>query len=115
MCRNAADQLIGKVRTARPKPAWIQVYRAVDHNVARELAKTQGTIRSFPAPIRDFAARFAEAQEDRHRADYDPTAEFAASDADASIRRARSAIDSLRSARSADLKAFAAFAAVRRR
>lgn len=115
MCRNAADCLIGKPRGSRPGPAWVQVYRAVDHNVAKEFTKIQGTIKKFPEGIRDFAEQLAEAKEDRERADYDPTAEFTVSDVTASIRRARSAIESFRSTRPADRKAFAAFVAIRRR
>lgn len=109
MCRNAADRVVGMQRSSRPKPAWLHVYRAVNHTLPKELTNPQGAITKFPQPIRDFVEQFVEAKEERERANYDPIEDFTLSDTSAAIRRSRSAIESLRKAEVTDRKAFAVF------
>lgn len=78
----------------RSEPAWVQVYRALNHGPAKASCKNQDVIRRFPDDVQDFADRFYSMQIKRHRADYDPTERFVRSDvvqdidaADDAIRR----------------------------
>ena len=76
LCRNTADCLVGKTKISRSQGAWRQAYRAVDHGHAKKQCKHQAVMRKFPAEIQDFANQFAEFQEKRHKADYDPSSKL---------------------------------------
>ncbi len=94
LARTVADALIG--RSKRRSPSWPRVYRAVDHRQAREIAKKIAAGRGeWPAPARRFAETFVTAQEQRHRADYDPTAAFARQDILTAIADAEAALEAL--------------------
>lgn len=108
MCHNTANCLVGSQQSGPPEKAWVQVYRAVGHGAVGQKSLSDFIV-EFPRPIREFAEQAFEARQDRHGADYDPTADFTLSDASAAIRRSRSAIESLRKAESAHRKAFAVF------
>jgi hypothetical protein len=78
------------------------IYRAFEHkqmaNICRQVAA--GNLRNengqaFHSAILDYATTFVELQENRHEADYDPTARMALSDARAAISKARAAIGNL--------------------
>lgn len=113
MCRNAADQFIGATKAGRPNRAWMQAYRAVDHGPAKKQCSRQTILGEFPDAVQDFAATFVELQAERHRADYDPSANFTLSEARAFISRARRAIRELRGADARDRRAFAAYVALK--
>ena len=55
---------------------WIQTYRKLDHGVAKRRCK-KNFMGTFPTAIQDFANQFANMQEHRHDADYNPDASFA--------------------------------------
>jgi len=61
------------------------------------------------------AGLFLELQEERHRADYDPTARYTRQEANEIVGRADQAIRDLRRAPRNDRTAFAALALIRRR
>jgi uncharacterized protein (UPF0332 family) len=73
LARCCADMMIGSSSATRSKAAWRQVYRALDHNFAREACQKKA-IRKFPKEIQDFANAFITMQKKRHNADYDPYA-----------------------------------------
>lgn len=62
----AADLLIGKSRNA----AWHQVYRALEHGMAKQACLDRGAMQGFPPEIRSFAGTFVALQLKRHEADY---------------------------------------------
>jgi uncharacterized protein (UPF0332 family) len=70
LCKLNADILVG--RQHRTTPAWVKVYRALDHAEARKKCNSiQG---HFDRELRRFAKQFCQLQSKRHAADYDPSA-----------------------------------------
>ncbi len=72
LARNCADVVVGGRGADRSKPAWRQVYRALQHGRAKTQCQNQKMVNKFPVEIQDFAGMFVEMQHKRHRADYDP-------------------------------------------
>jgi hypothetical protein len=64
---------------------------------------------NFPQTIIDFADAFSQLQEHRHKADYDPNAEFQKSDALQWFGLAQTSVANLRASSSVDKRAFAAW------
>ncbi|WP_200276572.1 hypothetical protein [Rhodovulum adriaticum] len=114
MCRNAADMLIGTTKAARSQPAWLQTYRAIEHRQAKNQC-TNGKIKRFPKDVEDFAALFIEAQDARHRADYDPCSKFTRSEVLILIARVEEAIAAFKRVPKSDRRAFAAFVVLKLR
>lgn len=71
LARSCADMLVGTQSAKRSKPAWRQVYRALNHGKARERCKAS-MIQKFPQGIQDFANMLVSMQAKRHDADYNP-------------------------------------------
>lgn len=101
-----ADTLIGASRQFRRLPAWALTYRALDHGFAR--GQINRGLSGFEAPIEDFGLAFVDLQNWRHRADYDPDAEFIRFDTLRMIDRAEAAIIAFEAADPTERKAFAA-------
>ena len=72
-----ADTLAGTGYTARRQPEWRQIYRALEHGHARRQCSNNQVLAQFPAPIRRFGRHFADIQQLRHLADYDPDTRLA--------------------------------------
>ena len=69
-----ADCLVGVPHDPLTGHAWSRVYRGLNHNTAkRNLLQDQHL---FSPRVRYFAATFAQLQDQRHRADYDPDTTF---------------------------------------
>lgn len=115
LCRNCADCLIGGTKSSRSEKAWRQAYRSVEHGYSKNQCKATSVISRFPKEIEDFAALFVALQEKRHAADYDPFSRFALSDVVKAIDSAEEAIGDLRSVSKKDLRAFAAWTAMKAR
>lgn len=115
LARGCADLLIGGTGSNRSPEAWLQVYRAVDHRVAKERCKEQKTVIKFPQDVQDFANIFVAMQEKRHSADYDPLAKFAKSAVIADIDQAEEAIRVFNAVDIKDRRAFCAFILLRKR
>jgi uncharacterized protein (UPF0332 family) len=98
-------------RTTR---AWAQVYRALDHSVARSACQ-QAKQRGFPDEIVVFADVFMQLQEARHEADYNPLSKFSRSEAVALIELSEAGIRSLRQADAPHRRAFVAWVLLKRR
>ena len=99
----ASDLLAGQ--NARGTKRHTSVYRAFEHKRMADVCKqvSQGTLRNesgvpFHTNIQECAAAFAELQESRHGADYDPTLRLPLSDAKAAVSKARDAVEKLQAA-----------------
>lgn len=102
-----ADHL-ARTRGVAPRPATRQlVYRALQHGRAKRQCLNERIVSAYPHGIRAFADGFAELQRQRHRADYDPTAEFGVGAAARSVDRAEGLIRALLASPEAELRDFA--------
>ena len=69
-----ADCLVGTLHDPLSEHAWSRVYRGLNHNAARRsLLQDSGL---FSPQIKQFASAFAQLQDLRHQADYDPNKIF---------------------------------------
>lgn len=108
LARNCADTLIGGTGSIRSKPAWRQIYRALEHGPAKTRCKEK-LISKFPQAIEDFANLFVAMQEKRHNADYDPYIKLTKSEVRLDIRTAEQAIADFSAAPIKDRRAFSAY------
>lgn len=58
-----ATTLVGGPNADRSEPAWRQVYRALEHGVARNNCTNKNFLSKFPQDIEDFAHLFVSLQE----------------------------------------------------
>ena len=73
IANNCANMLVGSASaSSRSDPAWIQVYRALNHGRAKKRCENRKLMRRFPQEIQDLASLFVDLQIDRHHADYAP-------------------------------------------
>jgi uncharacterized protein (UPF0332 family) len=114
LARCCADMMIGGSSASRSKAAWRQVYRALDHNFAKEACQKR-IIRKFPREIQDFANTFVSMQEKRHAADYDPHSKAYKSAVLIDIESAEIVIAGFQGAPLKDRKAFAAWVLLKTR
>ncbi|WOF43684.1 hypothetical protein KNJ79_01575 [Sphingopyxis indica] len=103
-----SDGLIGTAGADRSRPAWRQTYRALEHSAAKRACRNNAILADFPQEIQDFADGFAQFQEKRHNADYDPEFRSSKSEVLADVERATALIDALRNVSMKDKRAFAA-------
>jgi uncharacterized protein (UPF0332 family) len=114
LARNCADLLVGGVNSDRSKHAWRQVYRALEHGIAKNACKDR-LVANFPQAIEDFASNFASMQEKRHAADYDPSIRLTKSEVATDVRTARKAIEQFRQVALKDRRAFAVYVLFKKR
>ena len=76
LCQSCADTLAGPYSTGAIREHWVTAYRTLEHRQVRNRFNNQERMARFPSSIRFFARRFADLQDLRHRADYDPEAIF---------------------------------------
>ncbi len=112
MAECCADEFFNRNR--RGQPGWVRIYRALNHRQAQESCRSKET-RSFPLEIRDFASRFIDLQDQRHRADYDPVATFYKSDVQRLIVDTRAVLDEFERADRRERRSFAALVLFRAR
>lgn len=115
LARNCADLLIGGTSADRSNEAWKQVYRALDHNFAKDRCKDKAMIKKFPRKIEDFANTFVTLQEKRHQADYDPGGNFLKSGVTYDIDLAEQAVKDFSSVGAKHRRAFCAYVLFKRR
>lgn len=101
--------MVGGANADRSKPAWKQVYRALDHGFAKDRCKKQEIIKKFPKDIEDFANMFVALQTKRHSADYDPFFQLYKSEVQQDIADASDVIGRFNKVHIKDRRAFAAF------
>ena len=109
LSRECVDLLIGPTGSDRSDAAWRQVYRALEHGPAKTKCKKREMIRKFPEDVEDFANTFVELQEERHRADYDPSAYFNNTEVSADIDLVDRTIAGFTSAPTKHRRAFCAY------
>ena len=100
--------LVGGAGANRSKPAWQQVYRALQHRQANDRCKHRN-IQRFPNDVQDLANSFADMQKKRHGADYDPDAAFSNPDVVQGISEAEDVIRRFRQVPAKDRRAFAVY------
>ena len=108
LARSCADLMVGGPGSERSKPAWNQVYRALEHGTARSACLNAALIRKFPREIQDFANVFVQMQKKRHMADYDPDHRPYKSEVLNDIATVESAIADFHRAPTKDRRAFVA-------
>ena len=75
LCAGNADALVGTSPAGHALELWVQAYRALDHRQARDRLTSYRRNVSVPE-IRNFANAFANLQEQRLAADYNPLSVF---------------------------------------
>lgn len=103
-----ADMMIGGPSAVRSKPAWRQVYRALEHGPAKNACQN-GDITKFPQEIQDFANLFITMQAKRHAADYEPNTKAYKSSVLLDIGAVESVIGGFQNAPIKHRRAFAAW------
>lgn len=113
LAHQCADRLVG-TGGKRSEPAWQQTYRALEHGFAKDACFKARNL-GFPQEIVDFGDAFAQLQEERHKADYDPFIKYSRAEVFLHISHADQAIRSLNSATRRDQQAFAVLVLLKRR
>ena len=111
LAKECADTIAGAGRD-RSQAAWAQVYRALEHGVARNACK-QARNKGFPPGIVKFAETFAVLQDERHAADYDPQSLYGRAVTSTLVSNAAQAIADFGRAARADRRAFVALVLLR--
>ena len=88
-----ATELVGGPGANRSKPAWRQVYRALEHGFVKEKCRDKNFLSKFPQEVEDFANAFVWLQEKRHAADYDPAARFTKLEVESDIAEVKTTIE----------------------
>lgn len=112
LAKSCADMLIGT--NSQTKKAWQQVYRALDHNFAKNACQ-HGNISKFPQEIQDFANAFVALQSKRHSVDYDPYSKVHKSEVLVDLANAELVINGFKSAAAKHRKAFATWVLLKQR
>lgn len=105
LARECADLLVGSTAQVRSSPAWVQVYRSLEHGIAKNSCKNAPT-RNFPNGVLVFADTFETMQEERHNADYDPESRYTRPGVLVLIDNCEQAIVALKAEPRSDRKAF---------
>lgn len=108
LARMSADCLVGPAPAKRSNKAWTEVYRGLQHGWCKEACKEAAKV-DFPTGLQKFSHALIQLQEARHRADYDPSAQFTKDEASSMLETARIAIEELKTVPMLDRRAFAAW------
>ena len=87
-----ADALVGASHADQSRWTWLQAYRAADHRPTRNKLNGASLGGRFPQSIHAFGTVFADAQRERHLADYNPHSEIYATHVNQLIDRVETAI-----------------------
>lgn len=107
LARSCADGFIGRVHAVRRTRAWRQVYRSLEHGFAKKACR-DNLVAGFGVDIQDFANAFANLQERRHAADYDPHFKLTKSEVLSDIELAADVIERFESMPISEKRGFAA-------
>ena len=105
IARDAADLIVGTGQS-RAEAAWAHTYRALEHGFAKNACSQMRGL-GFPAALCSCADAFANLQQARHNADYDPIHRITRVEALAAIEQAAQAIRDLMASSRKDRRAFA--------
>lgn len=104
IARQAADSF-ATTGENQSHPAWVQVYRSLDHGTAKDACRNVA-VPAFPYGLVTCANSFITLQEERHQADYNPDYRTTRADAQTRIDEAEAAITALNTASPKDRRAF---------
>lgn len=90
LAHSNATALVGPPANPTTTAAWSRIYRGLDHTTARR--ELQRNRQDFSLQARVFADAFADLQQRRHSADYDPNVVITTNDGTTYLNRAESAI-----------------------
>lgn len=90
LAHSNATTLVGPFSDPTTTAAWSRIYRGLDHTTARR--ELQRNRQDFSLQARVFTDAFADLQQRRHSADYDPNAVITINDGTGYLDRAESAI-----------------------
>ena len=76
LSQSCADTLVGPSLADSTRELWFTAYRTLEHRQIRNRFNNGERMAGFSNQVRDFARRFVDLQDLRHRADYDPEATF---------------------------------------
>lgn len=114
LARDAADMLVGENDAERSERAWIQVYRALNHNTVFSRCDND-MIDRFPAEIQEIGYYFKAFQLKRHEADYSPVVEIDLESVRQDLDFARAVVDDFLGQPEKHRRAFAAYLIVEQR
>lgn len=114
LARNAADMLVGSDSSTRSNKAWLQVYRALNHNTVFKRCD-DALIERFPTTIQEMGYYFKAFQLKRHEADYDPEFRTDVQSTRQDLEFTNSVIEDFFTEREKDLRAFAAYLIIEQR
>jgi hypothetical protein len=109
LAQTGADLLIGGRGSALTKQAWRQVYRSLEHGVAKNACQNQAILSQFPGPIEKFADLFVVMQVKRHAADYDPAKRYTRSEVLQDIGNVETTLAAFAAQPRKDRQAFSAY------
>jgi hypothetical protein len=113
LCENHCELLVADKSLGA---AWSQVYRSVDHGLARSACiECRMPGKGFPKGVLLYADTFTRLQDIRHKADYDPNVGFNIYQANAIIDECVKAIAAFDAEPERHRLAFVLFVALRRR
>jgi uncharacterized protein (UPF0332 family) len=113
LAADCADLLVGTGQK-RNAPAWTLVFRGMDHATAKKGCKSP-EVAALDARVVSFAAAFVTLQEERHKADYDPSGQYNRANVLVAIRTAEIALQNLKAAPKTDRRQLAACVLFRKR
>ena len=90
LAHSNATALVGSPTNPTTAAAWSRIYRGLDHTTARR--QLQSNRQHLPPQAQNFTDAFADLQQRRHLADYDPNAVISTNDGALYLDRAESAI-----------------------
>ncbi|MFO7858447.1 MAG: hypothetical protein R6V11_05930 [Ectothiorhodospiraceae bacterium] len=114
LAHECGDGFVGTNKISRSTRAWAQAYRALEHGFAKQQCNRAAN-KGFPARIVQFADAFLTLQEERHRADYDPTVTYTRAETLVYVQTAQQAIGDLRHSAESDRAAFAVWVLMKAR
>ena len=114
LCKSNADVLVGAAAAGQDVQLWLDTFRSLQHNVAKNRLEQYANDRQEPA-LRTFARAFGKLQEQRITADYDPTEKFLRSRVANLIDEAETATSSFRDIPARTRRSLALHLLVRRR
>ena len=114
LCQSNADVLVGVSSTSQDAQLWLDTFRALQHNVAKNRL-AQYASASRDSALRRFASAFGDLQEERITADYDPTAKFMRSHVASLIQEAETATSAFQNLPARTRRTLALHLLVRRR
>ena len=113
LCESNADVLVGVAPSGADAQLWVDTFRALQHNAAKNRLAQYVNIGQDPT-LTFFARTFSEMQEQRIIADYEPSVMFTRSEVIRLINRVESEIHAFRSLPARTRRGLAIYLLVRR-